>query len=323
MKFFVALLLASVAVVAFAAPSSFDREVDHHWEVYKAYFPKHHHKTEESNRKENFRKVHQMIAEHNAAGHNFTMEHNDFSDMHEHEKEGMYGLKVPASMRSPVWTPSDAAETRGLAASVDYRTDSCLQPVKNQGSCGSCWSFGAIAPLEFSKCKRSGYPLALSEQHLVDCDPNDHGCDGGFYTNAWYYLKQCGGAEQASVYPYRGVAGTCRFNSNYIGARVSSYSNVAASASAMMRALASGPVSVAINAVDSLSYYKSGVYSGNCAGQINHAVVVVGYGSLYGEDYWVVRNSWGSGWGQGGYVLMKRGVNMCNVESYGATVSGY
>merc|ERR1712071_85739 len=323
MNFFAALLLASAFVATFSAPSDFDREVDVHWEEYKSHSPKHHHKTEEGARKENFKKSHKLIDDHNKGGNNFTMEHNHISDMHDHEKEHLYGLKMPVGMRTPVWTPSDAAQTRYLPSSVDYRTDACLQPVRNQGDCGSCWSFATVAPLEFSACKYQGRSVALSEQHLVDCDVYNHGCNGGWYTNAWYYLQSNGGSEKASNYAYTGAKESCDFNSGFVGARESSYANVAASESAMMTALQNGPLAVAINAVDSLSYYKSGVYFGNCAGQVNHAVVVVGYGSLRGQDYWVVRNSWGASWGQGGYVLFARGYNMCNIESYAASVSGY
>merc|ERR1712071_517301 len=145
MNFFAALLLASAFVATFA--SDFDREVDVHWEEYESHSPKHHHKTEEGARKENFKKSHKLIDDHNKGGNNFTMEHNHISDMHDHEKEHLYGLKMPVGMRTPVWTPSDAAQTRYLPSSVDYRTDACLQPIRNQGSCGSCWSFASVAPL--------------------------------------------------------------------------------------------------------------------------------------------------------------------------------
>jgi len=324
MKFFAVLLLASAVVAASALPADFDRDVEIHWEDYKAHNPKHQHKSEEGARKENFKKAHKIISDHNNSGHNFTMEHNHISDMHDHETQSLYGLKMPVGMRSPVWTPSDAAESRYLPSSVDHRTDTCLQPVRNQGSCGSCWSFATIAPLEFSACKSQGQEVILSEQHLVDCDPNNHGCNGGWYTNAWSYLRSNGGSETKAGYgPYKNRKETCHFSSYYIGARVSSFANVAPNESAMMSALQNGPLAVAINATTNLSYYKSGVYSDNCAGQVNHAVVVVGYGSLGGKPYWIVRNSWGSGWGKGGYALFARGVNMCNIESYAASVSGY
>jgi len=321
MHFFAALLLTSAFVATFA--SDFDREVDVHWEIYKSHVPKPHHQIEEGARKENFKKSHKIIDEHNKGGNNFTMEHNHISDMHDHEKENLYGLKVPEGMRTPKWRPCDAAQTRHLPSSVDYRTDACLQPVRNQGGCGSCWSFATVAALEFSACKEQGKFVGLSEQHLIDCDTSNAGCNGGWYTNAWNYLQSNAGSEKASNYPYTATKGSCSFNAGYVGARVSTFADVDASELAMMTALQEGPLAVAITAVDSLNYYKSGVYAGNCAGEVNHAVVVVGYGSLRGQNYWVVRNSWGTGWGQGGYVLFARGHNMCNIETYAAAVSGY
>jgi C1A family cysteine protease len=197
-----------------------------------------------------------------------------------------------------------------------------MQPVKNQGSCGSCWTFSAICPLEFSNCKKTGYAVALSEQQLVDCDPYDGGCNGGWYYNAWYYLKAAGGADRASSYGYTGARGNCRFNSAAVGARVSSYQQIAANPTAMMTALQKGPISVAFTVVDSLNYYGNGIYADSTCNQQppNHAVVAVGYGSVSGYDYWVIRNSWGPTWAVGGYFFIQKGVNMCNIESYAYSV---
>lgn len=320
MNVFTALLLASAVVATFAAPSVSDREIDFHWESYKAHFPKFFHKIEDALRKANFIKTHQMIVDHKNGGHNYTMAHNHFSDMSQEEKEALLGFKAPEGSADPEWTPSDAAEVRYLPASVDYRTSSCLSAVKNQGGCGSCWTFASIAPLEFSACAKYNRQFLLSEQQLVDCEPQYRGCDGGWYWSAWDYLK--GGSEYDYYYPYTGNYGTCRFDRNAIGAYVGSHGMVAKNANAMMTALQNGPLAVAFRAVDAIFSYSGGVYYDyGCAGASNHAVTVVGYGNLGGIDHWIVRNSWGASWGTGGYFLIQRGVNMCNIEAWPAYVN--
>jgi C1A family cysteine protease len=315
---------SAIVAVAYANAIDFDRDVDEHWAKFKLHFPKAHHKSHEhETRKANFHKVHKMITAHNAANHSFQIEHNLFSDMHPEEKKNFLGLKVPADHERSEWTPSTA--DRALPASLDHRTSPCLAPVKNQGSCGSCYTFAAIAPLEFSKCKQTGSPVILSEQQLVDCDTLDGGCNGGWYYNAWTYIQKTGGADRSNTYGYTGAKGSCRYNAANVGARVASFSKIAANANAMMTALQAGPIAVAFNVVDSLYQYRSGVYSDpSCTaspGYPNHAVTCVGYGTLGGQDYWVIRNSWGSGWGIGGYVLIKRGVNMCLIEGYAYSVT--
>merc|ERR1712071_237033 len=160
---FSSVLLLVVAVVATSARPS---DVDHHWEIFKANHPKATHLTEELVRKGLFPKVHQMIEEHNSGNHSYTMAHNMFSDMTKQEKEGYMGLRLPEGFETDTWTASNGVESRA-PASLDWRTDSCLQPVKDQGQCGSCWAFSAIGSFEFQFCKTYGTSLALSEQQLL------------------------------------------------------------------------------------------------------------------------------------------------------------
>jgi len=311
MNFSIVLLLVVAVVATSARPS----DVDHHWEIFKANHPKATHLTEELVRKGLFAKVHQMIEEHNSGNHSYTMAHNMFSDMTEQEKEGYMGLKLPEGFETDAWTASNGVESRA-PASLDWRTDSCLQPVKDQGQCGSCWAFSAIGSFEFQFCKTYGTSLALSEQQLVDCDTYDGGCQGGWYYNAWTYLQSYG-SNSGYEYGYTGAQGGCRYNSGAVYAVVSSFSQISSNPNSIMDALQYGPVSVALNAMTSFQAYNGGVYSSSsCGGAPNHAVIVVGYGNLNGQDYWVVRNSWTAGWGQGGYALVLRGYNMCNIENY-------
>ncbi|EFX87402.1 hypothetical protein DAPPUDRAFT_312327 [Daphnia pulex] len=210
----------------------------------------------------------------------------------------------------------------------DYRTDNCMAAVKDQKKCGSCWAFAAVAPIEFNYCKKHKQtPIVLSEQQLVDCDLIDGGCTkGGWHTMAWKYIKLSGGITRQSLYPYTATRNVCPrwFWYSVAGAQVFKFSYVPTqNAEQMQVALQKhGPLAVAIAVANSFFSYRDGVYdAADCDSvNVNHAVVVVGWGSGDGIDYWIVRNSWGTGWGLSGYVLIKRGVNKCQIESYPAYV---
>merc|ERR1711909_251214 len=131
MNFSLVLLLVTVLAAASARPSDFDLDVEHQWEMFKAHHPKIQHLTEESVRKELFKKVHRMITDHNKGNHSYTMAHNMFSDMSEEEKAGYMGLKLPEDLEVSEWTPATEVDSR-VPSSLDWRTDSCLQPIKNQ-----------------------------------------------------------------------------------------------------------------------------------------------------------------------------------------------
>ncbi|EFX78293.1 hypothetical protein DAPPUDRAFT_305242 [Daphnia pulex] len=221
--------------------------------------------------------------------------------------------------------PLAIMETRQLPTSLDYRTHACLAAVKNQGQCGNGWAYSAIGSLEFAWCKKYGTPVVLSEQQLVDFDTYDYGCNGGWYINAWNYLKNvAGGSIQQSLYSYTAKKNTLKFASSKTRANVGSYGNLPKlNAPNMQAALKTyGPISVAIAVTDSFANYASGVYTDTaCGNVVDHAVVVVGYGKLNVIDYWIVRNSWGTGWGQSGYGFIQRGVNLCHIEEHAAFVT--
>ncbi|XP_057381601.2 procathepsin L-like [Daphnia carinata] len=243
---------------------------------------------EDAKRKANFKKADDFIKKQNALPNSsFKVGHNELSDL------------------------------------LDYRNDTCLSAIKNQGQCGSCWAFAAITPLEFAKCKANKTSVVLSEQQLVDCDRNstNKGCNGGFYSTAWKYHKAVGGAAKQSLYAYNaGANNTCKFNTSMVGAKVSSFAAIPAkNVTAMQGAIQKyGPIAVAITVINSFQYYTSGVYDDvKCNNQsINHAVSAVGWGTQNGTNHWIIRNSWGTFWGLKGYMLMKRGVNLCKVEDY-------
>jgi len=180
---------------------------------------------------------------------------------------------------------------------------------------GCCWAFSAVASTEGIHKLTKGNLVSLSEQELVDCDTNgeDQGCEGGLMDDAFEFIIKNNGLSTEVEYPYQGVDGTC--NKTEVGssaATISGYENVPANdEQALQKAVANQPVSVAIDASGSdFQFYKSGVFTGSCGTELDHGVAVVGYG--VGEDeteYWLVKNSWGTQWGEEGYIRMQRGVD--------------
>lgn len=204
-------------------------------------------------------------------------------------------------------------------ASVNWVTAGGVTPVKDQGQCGSCWSFSTTGSLEGAFFVKYGKLHSFSEQQLVDCDNRknggkDMGCNGGLMDNAFEWIDKNNGLCTEADYPYTSgvtkTAGTCRTTCTLVDdSKVTTYTDVTASSdSAMMAALAKQPVSIAIEADQKeFQLYKSGVFTAACGTNLDHGVLVVGYGSLNGEDYYLVKNSWGTSWGAGGYIMLGRG----------------
>lgn len=298
------------------------------WENYKNNHGKSYEPGEEAIRAAHFLKTDAVIKAHNKGNAPFKMEHNKFSDMDEDEKQNFLGAKVHHAAENAMAPEMEVPSTRAIPASLDLRTDVCMSPIRNQASCGSCWAFTAIAPLEFSYCKAHGnVKVDLSEQQLVDCSTANSGCNGGWFTSAWSYLTA--GSVTEKLYPYVAIASKCKMTTSLTPtAKVASmYGYYRNNTTAMQTAMQTyGPLAVAIHVTSPFYNYKSGVYSDTTCDKtgktVNHGVVAVGWGTdtTTKLPYWIVRNSWGTGWGASGYILMKRGVNMCNIEYYPAAV---
>jgi C1A family cysteine protease len=217
-----------------------------------------------------------------------------------------------------VESPDDFAS---LPSSIDWTANRAVTPVKDQGQCGSCWSFSTTGALEGAYAIITGNLASFSEQQLVDCDTlgnggRDHGCNGGLMENAFNWISKNNGLCLESDYPYISgttkTAGKCdKSCKNLAGSDVVKYIDVEpASDSAFMTALAKQPVSVAIEADQrEFQLYKSGVFTGTCGTNLDHGVLAVGYGTEAGNEYYKVKNSWSATWGEGGYIRIGRGAN--------------
>ena len=207
---------------------------------------------------------------------------------------------------------------------VDWRTKGAVTPVKNQGQCGSCWAFSATGSLEGQHFLKDGQLVSLSEQNLIDCSKSkdgNQGCYGGLMDYAFEYVIHNKGIDTEASYPYQAENHKCCFSSANIGATEKSYRNIfKGSVLALVEASSKiGPISAGMDASwGSFHMYKKGVYSeSKCSSRkLDHGVLVIGYGTTEdGEEYFLVKNSWGTKWGMDGYFMISRKHNMCGIAS--------
>lgn len=255
----------------------------------------------------------------------YSMGVNQFTDMDPTEVASiMNGLKYKHSTQKKGSTYISPNVPFTVPKEVDWRKEGYVTPVKNQGNCGSCWAFSTTGSVEGQHFRKTKQLVSLSEQNLVDCSTTEgnEGCNGGLMDNAFKYIKKNGGIDTEESYPYTAKGDDqCKFNASNVGATVSGFVDVeSGSEKQLMEAIAlNGPVSVAIDAGGSFQAYQSGIYDEpNCSPtNLDHGVLAVGYGTTeQGIDYWIVKNSWGEGWGEKGYIRMVRNKNnQCGIAT--------
>jgi len=307
---FTAALLASTAA-AFSTTSKYMQYMAEHGKSYLT-------KEEFQARKALFAAADEFVESHNQTNANFTVGHNKFSDMSESEK---------ASYRGRIPKAAKTGETRSFSAlnlpeSVDWR-GTCVNAIRDQGQCGSCWAFSSVASLEGAHCVATGTLSQFSEQQLVDCayvKYGNFGCNGGLEDNAFNYYES-NAAIARDDYPYTATKGTCQASTmNSTGVEVSTYVDITSeSESDIMAAIAQQPISVAIQANRMVfQLYNGGIFdSTSCGTSLDHAVALVGYGTEGGQAYYILRNSWGTSWGESGYMRIAtdgNGDGICGVQ---------
>jgi len=253
----------------------------------------------------------------------FTMAINKFADMtYEEFKNKMLTHRAPEHFGG-----SDYVAKGGAPDSKDWRKDGVVQKVKDQGDCGSCWAFSAVAAMESSNALKDKTLADLSEQQVVDCSKSGNaGCDGGDPRAAYDDIIKESGLESEKSYPYKGKDGRCSFSKSKVDkdGLIKSYNNVKkGSEDQLMDAVGTtGPASICVDVEDAFMFYDSGILKDKeCRSgwnDLNHCVLAAGYGSENGKDYWLVKNSWGADWGEEGYIRMARNnKNMCGIATEG------
>jgi len=326
MLFSVAVACLLSVVLAGPGPLAFNAELDSYWQSYKETYNKKYDDMHEVIRRSiwesNLKSIRQHNLEADMGQHGFTLGTNEYSDMtHDEFVAQMNGHQGNQTARkgSLFMSPSNYQ----TPDHVDWRKQGYVTPVKNQGQCGSCWAFSTTGSLEGQHFKKSGKLVSLSEQNLVDCSGKygNQGCNGGLMDQAFAYIKDNHGIDTETSYPYEAEDDKCRFKPADVGATDSGYVDIASGdEDALMKAVASvGPISVAIDASHfSFQLYRHGIYKERkCSPRnLDHGVLVVGYGVLDGEAYWLVKNSWGKSWGMDGYIMMARNNNnMCGIAT--------
>jgi C1A family cysteine protease len=321
--FSVAALTSVLIVGAFATPV-----LENHmaaFKDFKAKYGKSYGSPEEEQRRLSIFVANlEFIESENALNRSYTLGVNAFADQSREEFVSTHlGLSPPSELFEGLpHLGTHNYSGRPLPDSVDWVANGAVTPVKSQGKCGSCWAFSSTGALEGAWQIATGNLVSLSEQQLVDCSKHNHGCKGGIMFAAFDYLKGSRPVCTEGSYSYKAANGVCKESTCTAGipsGAVTGYKDVTPDdEKALMEAVAQQPVSVAIQADESVfQLYTGGVLTKKCGAKLDHAVLAVGYGSDGGVDYWKVKNSWGN-WGEDGYVRLQRGVKNhgeCGINS--------
>jgi len=260
---------------------------------------------------------------------------NLFGDMSKEEfKNKMLSKKPMNDFINPNWPVAplySKEEVASIPTSFDWRTKGAVTHVKNQGQCGSCWSFSTTGNVEGQHFLAGNKLVTISEQNLVDCDHQcmiydgqqacDAGCDGGLMPNAFEYIIKNKGIDSEDSYPYEGFDSTCRYKKSNSVATVKNWTMVSSDEGQMATYLYNhGPISIAADAQE-WQFYVGGVFYIPCGTSLDHGILIVGYGvetDIFDQTmpYWIVKNSWSSDWGDSGYIYIERGVGECGVNLF-------
>jgi len=250
----------------------------------------------------------------NAEQDSYRLGMNKFGDLTEAEFSKFVNpsgdcLKIHDVNDSTLFKQPEEVHMKEIPSSVNWaNTSAYVTPVKNQGACGSCWAFSAAGATESAYAIAKGVLNTLSEQELVDCSTLDFGCAGGWIDTAFEYIYNHKGLALGSAYPYTATDGTCQQSSYTHYNPIDGFQLVKRyDETALATAVVDRPIGVAIQANQiAFQFYQSGILDGRCGTAVDHAVIIVGYGTEGSSQYWLVKNSWGTDWGEAGYVRICR-----------------
>ncbi|KAI5632392.1 papain family cysteine protease domain-containing protein [Phthorimaea operculella] len=298
------LLLLCAGAMAFVPPTLYDLEAAE--DLFEEFINNHNkeYASEQEKQyrfnvfKENLKKINELrLKKEKATTHGI----NSLSDWTRQEFQALLGLKPQPTFVETVTINM----TIGVPDSLDWRQQNVVTPVKDQKRCNSCWTFSTTGAIEAAYALKHGQLLSFSEQQILDCDPESVGCgSGGFPTKALDYLQSAGGIELESDYPYEIRKDQCRYNPSQVKATVTGQNPIDLSeVDATKQALVNyGPLSIGVDS-DTWQYYTGGLHDCPDTESVNHAVLLIGYGtSEDGRPYWLIKNSWGQRWGEGGYI---------------------
>ncbi|EDV20305.1 uncharacterized protein TRIADDRAFT_61245 [Trichoplax adhaerens] len=240
------------------------------------------------------------------------------SDLTDQEVKSFYAMKKWPQQLYPT-KKANIPQLNSLPQSFDWRSKGAVTAVKDQKRCGACWAFATTGNIEGQWYLNKGKLYSLSEQELVDCDKIDEGCKGGLPLNAYHsIMNRLGGLETEKDYPYVAKNGKCKLNKSeevvYINSSVKVSTNETDLAAWLV---AHGPVAIGINSVNML-HYKGGIAhptNKDCNPKLlDHGVLIVGYGEEKSTPYWIIKNSWGTDWGEKGYYRVVRGIGACGLN---------
>jgi len=313
--------VVAVAILATASAKFFNEDHTHQkymWESFKAEHAKSYSTMEEESQRFGFFLENLKIADirndaemknKGTAVHGITR----FSDLSQAEFESRF-LTSDSSMRSTDRETVTLPAPEAAAGLVDW-SGKLTTPVKDQGYCGSCWAFSATEQIESDSMRTLGTSYILSPEQITQCDTTSSGCNGGWTEHAYNYVKKAGGIETDSAYPYtsyQGVTGSCHSSASQFKIGVDSYTTLSGESSMATYVQSTGPLSVCLDAA-TWNSYKGGIMT-SCGNRVDHCVQAVGVDAS-SSGYWKVRNSWGTSWGESGYIRLAYGKNMCNIAN--------
>lgn len=279
--------------------------------VFARYLAKHgksySSKEEYERRKEIFARQLKIVTDHNSQnGATYHLGMNMFSDLTTEEFTKMFLGDNGAEEAYPADEVRHIEQAVSDVTPIDWRNMGVVGPVKNQGKCGSCWSFSTAGPIEEHYAIKYNKSVVLAEQQLVDCSwaYGNNGCNGGLFANGYAYVRDYG-LELNETYPYVANDTICNYTSDKVVVQITGTIAATRSAAGLKQALVNGPASISLHVGDTFRAYNSGIYNdATCATEVNHAVQSVGWGNdaASGLNYFIVRNSWGPTWGESGYI---------------------